>query len=190
MDDPEAFAEWSETLGPVAWDVYGSDWPLHGRRKALKPVTEQLKAGTLPGLGETTGAFRSPFGDIKTIKQLNEDVAQAQRAVVLARQMKNQAALQESLVVQGYIDSLKALWELKHLITPAGVAAEDRVAAERFVKMYLNGFEQARLALPVWLLATMPDAEAKEFLSSSFDLIDQMQKRMRELASDFGLRVN
>ena len=190
MDNPEGFAEWSETLGPVAWDVYGSDWPLHERRKALKPVTEQLKAGILPGLGETTGAFRSPFGDIKTIEQLNDDVAQAQKAVVLARRLNDQAALQESLVIQGYINSLKALWELKRLITPAGVAAKDRTEAQRYAKMYLNGLQQARAALPRWLLAVMPDAKGKESLDSSFDLLEKMQKRMCALASDFGLDVN
>jgi len=190
MADPEGFAEWSETLGPVAWDVYGSDWPLHEQRKALKPVTDQLKAGTLPGLGETTGAFRSPFGDIKTIEQLNNDVAQAERAVMLARRLNDQAALQESLVTQGYINSLKALWELKRLIAPAGLAANDRMEAERYARMYLNGLQQARAALPRWLVTVLPDAEGKESLGSSFELLDKMQKRMRGLASDFGLEVD
>jgi len=189
-NDPELFAEWSETLGPVAWDVYGSDWPLHGQRKALKSVTEHLKAGTLPGLGELTGAFRSPFGDIKTVEQLNEDVAQARKAVVLARRLEDQAALQESLVVQGYINSLKALWELRCLITPEGVAAKDRAATERYVEMYLDGLEQARAALPKWLTAVMPEAKAEDYLGSSFRLLGGMQERMKALASDLGLEID
>ena len=192
MADPELFATWSETLGPVAWDVYGSDWPSHELRNCLKTVTEYLKAGTLPGLGELLlgGSFRSPFGDIKTVEQLNEDVSQAREAVELARRLQDQAALQESLVVQGYINSLKALWELKHLITSEGVASKDRAATEGYIKMYLDGLGQAQAALPKWLTAAMPDAEEEFYLGSSFKLLDSMQKRMKALASDLGLKCH
>jgi hypothetical protein len=190
MNDPQQFAEWSETLGPVAWDVYGSDWPLHGQRKALKPVTEHLKAGTLPGLGALTGAFRSPFGDIKTVEQLDQDVAQADRAVVLARGLDDEAALQESLVIQGYIRSLKALWELRQLITPEGVAPNAEPEAERCIQMYLDGLQQARIALPLWLAEAMPEAHSnEEYLESSYELIDGMRGRMVALASEYGIEV-
>ena len=190
MEDPQRFAEWSETLGPVAWDVYGSDWPLHGQRKALKSVTEHLKAGTLPGLGQLTGAFRSPFGDIKTIGQLDEDLVRAEKAVSLATGLKDEAALQESLVIQGYINSLKALWELKHLITPDGVAANDRAAAKRYIETYINGLKQAQAALPKWLTAAMPEAKAEDYLDSSFRLLGGMQERMKALASGLGLEID
>jgi hypothetical protein len=189
MDDPQRFAEWSETLGPVAWDVYGSDWPLHGQRKALKPVTEHLKAGTLPGLGELTGAFRSPFGDIKSVDQLRENVARAGKAVALASGLENQAFLQESLVVQGYIHSLNALWALDRLTTPEGVATSDRAAAARYTKMYLDGLEQAKTALPGWLSATMPEAKPEDYLDSSFRLLERMQERMKDFASELDLEM-
>jgi hypothetical protein len=173
----------------VAWDVYGSDWPLHGRRKALKPVTEHLKAGTLPGLGELTGAFRSPFGDIKSVDQLREDLAQADKAVALASGLEGQAFLQESLVVQGYIRSLNALWALYRLTTPEGVAAADRAEAARYIKMYLDGLERAKTALPGWLSATVPEAKPEEYLDSSFRLLESMQGRMKDFASDLDFEM-
>jgi hypothetical protein len=189
MDDPQRFAEWSETLGPVAWDVYGSDWPLHGQRKALKPVTKHLKAGTLPGLGELTGAFRSPFGDIKSVDQLREDLARAEKAVALASGLEDQAFLQESLVVRGYIHSLNALWALSRLTTPEGVAASDRAEAARYIKMYIDGLEQAKSALPGWLTAAMPEAKPEDYLDSSFKLLERMQGRMKDFASDLDLET-
>lgn len=31
--DPDKFAEWCEVLGPVSWDVYGSEFPSGEARK-------------------------------------------------------------------------------------------------------------------------------------------------------------
>jgi hypothetical protein len=152
MKDSEKFAAWSETLGPVAWDVYGSDWPSGEMRNQPPPVAKRLRQGEFGGLGTNLwGVYRSPWGDIKSVAQLNADVAQADRAMELARELGDKGIVQESLVVQGYIRSLKALYELREMIKPEGKVPPDRHdEASRYFQMYEDGLKQAAAALPKW----------------------------------------
>lgn len=152
FSNPELFAQWSDALGPVAWDVYGSAWPVDEMRKSQAKVADQLKNGTLPELGTVLwGVYPKPWGDIKTVQQLDDDVAAAAQAVAIANQMNIPEYKQESLVIQGYINSLKALYELKQRVQPGGVIApENHQAANQYFHMYVNSLAQARTALPAW----------------------------------------
>ena len=152
LANPELFAQWSEALGPVAWDVYGSAWPVDETRGSLTGVADQLKSGTLPALGAVLwGAYPKPWGDIKTVAQLNGDVALADQAVTVANLMGVAQFQQESLVVQGYIRSLKALYELKQRVLPGGtIPPENHQAANQYFHLYVNGLAQARAAVVAW----------------------------------------
>jgi hypothetical protein len=152
LADPEAFAQWSDAHGPVAWDVYGSDWPVDEKRNSLDGVAEQLISGNLPALGQVLwGVYPKPWGDIKTVQQLNNDVAAADQAVAIATQMNIARILQESLAVQGYIHSLKALYELKSLVSPGGgISTENHQAANQYFEMYVDSLAQARSAVVAW----------------------------------------
>jgi len=191
MDDPALFAQWSDTMGPVGWDVYGSHWPRGEERRALKKVTDQLEAGTLPELGFVLWeAYPKPWGDIKTVEQLNTDVTQAERGVELARQLGNKELMAESLVVQGYIHSLKALWELKQIVTSDGIADKDRVGARRYFKMYLDGLSQASTALPQWE-ATLPRIHKQGLKTGKVvDLLDTMMADMTKTAKKLGVKLD
>ena len=149
--DPEKFAEWSDTLGPVSWDVYGSDWPAGEHRRRPPKVAVRLKKGKLRGLGSILwGNYESPWGDIKNPQQLEQDVVRADRAVELARELGVAEFLQESLVIQGFIHSLQALWELRKIVTPQGVADKNRPAAQRYFKMYADSLNQVVTAMAEW----------------------------------------
>jgi hypothetical protein len=152
LSDPELFAQWSDALGPVAWDVYGSAWPVDEVRNSLTGVADQLKSGTLPALGAVLwGIYPKPWGDIKTVQQLDNDVAAAGQAVAIANQMGVPQFRQESLVVQGYIQSLKALYELKQRILPGGsIAPGNEQSANQYFQMYVNGLAQAKAAVVAW----------------------------------------
>jgi hypothetical protein len=64
---------------------------------------------------------------------------------------------QETLVIQGYINSLKALYELKQRVQPGGVIAPaDQAEANQYYNMYKDSLTQARTALPAWE-NTLPD---------------------------------
>jgi hypothetical protein len=190
MDDPELFAKWSDTLGPVAWDVYGSDWPVDEKRGAFAGVAEQLRKGRLPELGSALneGAYPKPWGDIKTPQQLDQDVQDAQRALVMARELGIPQFLQETLAVQGYIESLKALYELKKRVTPQGVAPADRQDAERYFRMYAQSLEQTRDAVPAWerSLWTGETSRNKQWTRETVALLDRLVKEMGEVAAEFG----
>ncbi len=187
MKDPQKFAEWSDTLGPVAWDVYGSEWPAGEKRKTPGKVADMLKQGKLPDLGYVLwDVYPTPWGDIKTAEQLDSDVAHAERAVTLARELGEEVLIQESLVVQGYINSLKALWILKQLVTSGGVADQDKESARRFFKMYLDSLDQAGKALTAWEAALPGKGDREGIMRESVELVDGMIGEMAAVAAELG----
>lgn len=189
MRDPAKFAAWSETLGPVAWDVYGSEWPGGELRNHPAPVAQRLRQGELGGLGSNLwGVYRSPWGDIKSLPQLNMDVARADRAVEMARELEDAAIVQESLVVQGYMRSLKALYELRRIIKPEKPVPPDRrEAARRFFTMYADGLKQAAAALPGWEEAVRKPGETQRFTARPVEVIRGMVEQMQAVRTELGL---
>jgi len=191
LKDPEKFAQWADMIGPVEWDVYGSHWPSGEQRTTPGPVAELLRNGELPELGYVLWeAYRKPFGDIRSEKQLDDDVAAAGRGVELAKQMAIPEFVHESLVAQGYINSLKALWELKHLVGPDGVAKENREAAERYFKMYVNGLKQAADELPKWEACIKRETDLGQHTQAPVQFMHDMIEQMKDVAGDFGFELN
>jgi len=114
-----------------------------------------------------------------------KNVADASRAVQLAHEMEIPSLLYESLIVQGYIRSLKALWEIKQIVTLEGVTNKE--AAQRFFKDYIDGLRQAQKYLPIWE-KTLPieDAAAKE-TADGVKLIEKIIAGMKETAKTFDI---
>jgi len=187
---PEKFAEWSDTLGPVAWDVYGSDFPAGDVRRVPGAVAENLRKGKLPALGTVPhGVFRAPWGDIKSVEQLNNDGAAAARAVALAREMGEPEFIQESLVVQGYVNALRSLYELKQLVTPQGIAPQNREAAKRYFQTYLDALKQSAAALPEWEATIAPKSSNERFTGRTIEVLTNMIRQMKETAGELGCDV-
>lgn len=189
MKDPGKFADWSQALGPVAWDVYGSDWPSGEMRSTPPPVADRLRKGEFRGLGSNLwGVYRSPWGDIKTVEQLNNDVAQADRAVALARELGDEGITQESLVVQGYIRSLKALYELREIIKRTGQVPPDRREdAKRHFRMYADSLRQTAAALPKWEATVRRHGDEGNLTGKPVKVITGALEQMRQLHTDLGL---
>jgi hypothetical protein len=187
---PEKFAEWSDTHGPVAWDVYGSEWPAGEKRKQPGKVADLLRKGKLPELGIALwDIYPVPWGDIRSVDQLERDVAQEENAVRLAREMGEATYLQESLVVQGYINALKALWELKQIVKADGVASANRDAAGRWFKMYVDALEQTKAALPAWEMALQPTSGKVHYTSQTARFVEEMITQMKDAASECGCPI-
>lgn len=186
LKDPERFAEWSETIGPVAWDVYASHWPGGQQRDATGKVAQQLREGTLPKLGFVLwDAYCTPFGGIGTEGRLDDDVRNAQKAVDIARRMGDEEYIQESLVVQGYINSLKALWELRSIARPDGTLT-DRDAAERWFRVYATSLDQAVTALPKWE-DCIERSDSERFTDKPVAFIQDMIRQMQAVAEEYGI---
>ena len=189
IGDPELFARWSDTLGPVTWDVYGSDFPVGEQRDTPGHVAKLLREGKLSPLGEVLwGIFRSPWGDIKTVDQLNRDVAAAEQAAELAKQLNVPACTLETQVVRGYIQALKALWELKQIVGPQGIDPANKSAAQAQFRLYFAGLEQARTALPAWeeLVVVRPDVEV-HFTKRPIEVLTRMIAEMEQVRNDLGV---
>jgi len=186
--NPKLFADWSDALGPVSWDVYGSEWPSGELRGVPKNVAERLRTGTLRELGYVLwDVYASPWGDIKSLQQLDNDVAQADRALEIARQLEVTELIQESLVIQGYIRSLKALWELRAIVKPEGVAPKDRDAARRYFKMYVDSLEQSANALPAWEAALpLRKTDDRPLTGKPVGVINKAAEQMAQFATDLG----
>lgn len=151
LKDPATFADYAEAVGPVLWDTIGSDWPTRADYGPVGTVVSQLKKGKLPDLGFVLWDFiRQPFGNIKNEQQLNADVALAAKAVKLAKQMGIEEFIQESRIAQGYIGSLKALYEIRKVVKGNSVAPSDMVKARKYFQMYVDSLRQACDALPKW----------------------------------------
>ncbi len=187
--DPEKFAEWTELVGPVSWAIYGSEWPAGELRKAISGVAPLLEKAELPALGDFKwGIYGSPWGDIQTPAELNANTVAAKRGVKLAREIGAEEFIQESLVIQGYADSLKALWELKQLVTKKGIAPDKLAAAREQFAKYESSLEQARTALRAWENAVMAGSSRRGFTDSAVETLQAMSKDMKESAPRLGVK--
>ncbi|MDH7481767.1 MAG: glycoside hydrolase family 20 zincin-like fold domain-containing protein [Armatimonadota bacterium] len=190
LKDPKKFADWVELISPVAWDVYGSHWPAGEQRNTPGHSAKRLKEGTLPELGFVLwDAYRLPFGDIKSEEQLKNDVAAAAEAVKLAKEMEIPILMSESLIIQGYINSLNALWELRKIVKPEGIAPENKGKALDYFKAYVDGLNQVVSQLPNWE-ALVPGRSPNEiFTGKQIAVITRMIGEMQCVASGFGIEL-
>jgi hypothetical protein len=174
----------------VEWHVYGSEWPSGAQRGTPDPVAKMLFEGRLPRLGKILWeAFRIPFGDIKTVEQLDADVASAARALEIARGMGVPVYWYESLVADGYIKSLKALYELGRIVKGGKVDLPDRAKAESYFRMYLDGLKQASDALPKWEEIRDLRHEHAHYTGTPVKVIAQLRREMAEAATKLGFEI-
>jgi len=187
--DPEKFAEWTELMGPVEWAIYGSEWPAGEKRKSQESVATLLAKAKLPELGTFKfGVFGSPWGDIKSSAQLESNARTAERGLKLAREIRVNEFIQESLVIQGYADSLKALWELKQLVTKHGIAPDKRATARELFAGYEHSLAQARIALRAWESAVPSNERRSGFTRKAIETLQRMSKEMKQSAAKLGVK--
>lgn len=181
--DPDKFADWSETLGTVSWDVYGSSWPFGQMRDIPEPVKVTLKKGTLWDLGFVWwDCYPSPWGNVANEARLNADVAAAEKAIKLARELGKPELMAESLVVDGYIRSMKALYEIRKLAPAKGgkFAPENREKAGKQFNTLFAALEQSIAYLPKW------EDRVRGATEQGFNFTDKPIKTIREVMD--GLR--
>lgn len=186
--DPEKFAEWVDVHGPVAWDVYGSEFPSGHQRDFPGKLAALLKAGKLPAFGEVFWeVYPLPWGDIRSADHLRRDIDQADRAVELARELDMPTYLQESLVTQGYVRALGALWRLEQTVKDGNVADADKPAAREAFTAYSAGLEQARVALTAWENSLPGDNHDRQrWVDAPRKVLAEMIEQMDALAKELG----
>ena len=185
-DNPEKFADWCDIHGPVAWDVYGSEFPSGQQRGFPGPMAKLLREGKLPDLGYVLWeVYAVPWGDIKTLEQFEKDVQDADRSLALARELAMPELIAEAEVIHGYINALKALWELKPLVKDGKVAEADKPAARRWFKAYIDGLEQAAPALTRWE-QSVKSPHRQMYSAGAVKVVTGMAEEMKALAAELG----
>jgi hypothetical protein len=190
MKDPALFADWTETLGPVSWDIYGSEWPSGEVRGCPDDVAFRLRDGKLEDLGYVLWeTYYTPWGDIKNVRQLDDDVAAAEKAVELARKMGIKEYWYESLMIEGYIKSLKGLHGLRSLVKNKSIADDRKDEAKKYFHMYISGLIQARDQFPRWE-AEVDKGANRNYGKKPMAQIDSMIDQMIGVAKELGVMVS
>ena len=187
--DPEEFVEWEELMGPVEWTIYGSEWPAAEKRTAQPSVAQLLAKAKLPELGIfKSEKFGSPWGEFKKPAELKAAASAAERGVKLAREIGLPEFVQESLVIQGYADSLCALWELKQLVTTDGIAPVKRGPAKAQFDKYERALAQSRTALTDWNRAVSSGFSRGGHVSRTLEILQKMSDQMKETSAGLGVK--
>ncbi|MDZ7619255.1 MAG: glycoside hydrolase family 20 zincin-like fold domain-containing protein, partial [Patescibacteria group bacterium] len=100
LADPDKAADWAVMLGPVGWDVYGSNAPTFFLGRAAAMVERRQK----PQLG--AGMFRY----FPTVEHMDENLAVCQQALDLAQQVGDPAVIAETRVIEGYVRMIKSIY--------------------------------------------------------------------------------
>jgi len=191
LENPAVYADYAEAVGAVLWDSLGSDWPTRADYGPVGTVVSQLRKNKLPDLGFVLWDFiRQPFGNIRDERQLDADQALADKAVRLARQMGVEEFVQESLIAQGYIRSLEALWEIKKAVKGNTVSPSDRASTQRYMQMYVDSLRQASEALPKWEKTVARPTDPPGFTEKPIRVMKEACiDEMLQYAKELGLKV-
>lgn len=142
MEDPEAFGEWSEIMGPVEFDVYDSDFPIaYSWGKFIQLIRERRR----PYLGE--GVFRYYTGP----RDFSEKIAACDRAMAIAGRFRNPYFADETRIVRSYVRLAHSLYELaEHVSTDSleTLAGQERLR-ESLRKLEAAGEENTG-AIRLW----------------------------------------
>lgn len=181
LKDPETFARWTEALGPVAWDLYASNFPYLERWGA--PVA-QIAAGKMKfDLGQ------SIFAAYSRPEQFDENLARCDQALALAEALEAPEYIAETRIVRGYTQTLRAVYHLSRLVHgDEGVAAEDREAAARWFAEAQVGLETVTGNYPAWSQACQRQLgpTAPERFSATVTLMETLAANLGDLAERCG----
>ncbi len=178
LADPEKFADWTVTLGPVGWDVYGGRVPYFWVTRGVWRMFEQ---GKPPRLG--SGVFTY----FPTLKYFDADLAACDRAMSLAKELSPAPAamIEETRVIRGLVEMLKGLYLIAD-VTTAGDKADDnqRKQAANALLLMDRASREVHSGLVAWGNAVAPKMMPPEGFSVRFaDTLDCLDKVMIE-ASD------
>lgn len=188
IKDPARFVEWNKLHAPVAWDVYGSDFPAKNPSQANRGgLAHTLRSGNIPALGTVRGPWRGPWGQIKTIEQFDANLRDSDKALKMAREMGLPEFYYETIVVNGYIKAMRSGYDLAQLISKGKIIPGKEQQAAKLAKDYISHLKQSADALPRWLQAISGGPLPTEV--GSVEALNQCIEGMEKYAADMGLKL-
>lgn len=156
VTDPETFADWAVMLGPVSWDVYGSQVPhiWWGSTKTMAMFNKREQ----PMLGQ--GMFQY----FPTLQHLDNDLAVCGKALKLAEYLGDQAIIAETRTIQGYLKMIKAIYIIADMVAGKKDLDNGQTLSLQTVFSELQNAELQTIdALSAWFDAIDPDFDFPEF---------------------------
>jgi len=171
--DPEKFAQWTATLGPVGWDVYGGRVPYFW---VTRGVWRMFQQGKPPRLG--SGLFTY----FPTLQHFDADLAACDRAMSRAKELAPEkgtgtfcrngppgaahkrylspfpaAMIEETRVIRGLVEMLKGLYLIAD-VTAVGqdADADQRKQAADAMPLMDRASQEVRSGLVAWGNAVAP----------------------------------
>lgn len=142
MENPEAFGEWSEIMGPVEFDVYDSEFPIaYSWGKFIQLIRERRR----PYLGEGVFRYFTSPGDF-TAK-----IAACDRALAIAERFRNPYFAGETRIVRSYVRLAQQLYEIAEQVSldPMESLASQSKLRESLRRLEAAGNENAG-AIRLW----------------------------------------
>jgi hypothetical protein len=177
---PDAFADWTETLGPVDWDVYGSHFPF-------LEVWQKDEAAI--AAGQTKHALgTSIFGEFREAAQFNRDLHQCDAALALAEKTGDPGAILETKMTRDYVHMLRCLWDMgKRLKGEATISAADKPAVEAGFSTFAKACDEVEALYPEWVKLVAPSGAHDSAVDISVRLVEDMSTRMAAMGEKLGI---
>ena len=174
IQDPDAAAEWAVTLGPVGWDVYGSDVPFS---QFFGRATAMVAGRRKPALGE--GMFRY----FPSVEHMDEDLAACKRAMAIAKKLDEPALIAETQVIQGYVQMVKAIYSIAESVSTTKAPTYDqKVAIQKPLgNLAVTGIETVE-ALETWERLCGQGSDVRIGGTRLLDTVDVTEKTVAGIA--------
>ena len=181
ISDPDAFAEWAVTLGPVGWDFYG---PAMYDFNHTGKLVDMVAARADPGMGK-----KGPFEYFPTFEHFDEDLAACDKAMKIAERLGEPEMIAETRVIQGYVRMMK---EIAFIATQVSSLAkptyDERVDIQKAVsKLGIAGIETAD-GLEAWQQSLGRDLNVYERYRITVAAISENIFGIGDALRPFGIR--
>lgn len=148
IDNTELFADWSEIVGELAFDVFDSDFPTaYSQEKVIELIQERKR----PYLGE--GIFRY----FESKKSFENKRINFSKAKILAAQLPSSYLL-ETDIIGTYIDLSESIWQIAEILATNNLETENdqREIVKWIEKLRVNG-EKNIEAIRTWRISLGPE---------------------------------
>ena len=182
LKDPDAFARWTEAIGPVAWDLYASNWPFY-------------EYWGDPAVSVAAGKAQAPLGGTyflayPTEAKFVQNLARCDEALKLAEKVGEPQFLYETKIVRGYTQVLQAVHELNKALHGAEkLTPEEKAAAEKWFAVSQEALDTVTTSYPEWSRACQPQftGNAPDRFSATVTLMERLDAGLGDLRVKVGL---
>lgn len=174
LADPDKAADWAVTLGPVGWDVYGSQIPY--RWVWGNAATGIVRPGRPPQLG------KGIFTYFPTKEHFDTDLAACQHAMSLAEDLRAPALIEETRTIRGFVRMAKGLYLLGEAVSAGKkMTAEHRQQADAALALVDQGGRDTTRGLQAWGDAVTGQSASKAGGSRYGDTVSCVERAMADI---------